>query len=1063
MNAVTGAGGLDALLAGLGFTTPSLALDPESVDRIGLSNTVVAARVSAAEGSLRALTLQTRPGESLRECISSAAFQLSKHSPQFLWLLVALDSTRDSVAIAVWQRQEATRRIGVIIIRVSHILDSDAESLCSLAAAAAVPNDVMRHMRWIDILGRDSITRRFFLALRSAIDGLATSLPPSVPDLHAREIALLTASRLVFLSFLETKGWLDRDFGFLENGFTECMSGSGGYQKNVLESLFFGTLNTRVRDRAPRARTFGSVPFLNGGLFARTALERLHRNARFSDDALGDLFGDVLVRYRFTASEDAPVWSQTAIDPEILGRVFEAVMDSADRKRDGVFYTPQKYVERVTSLSLCAVLRRHGMSADVAERIVEAERPRPEPDPRTLAIASSLRVLDPACGSGAFVVHALERISRIRAIAGDTRAQTDIRRDVLTRSIFGVDSNPTAVWLCELRLWLSVVIDSGEMDPMKVTPLPNLDRNIRIGDSLAGDDFGVTRPGLLTNDPVAALRARYVRSSGKRKASLGRSLDAAELRRAVAVTDAAIVSARHERREILGAARSRDLFNARHSPDATTREQLRCSRATLRALYRRRHLLVTGARPAFAYSVHFADVADAGGFDLVLANPPWVRLHNIPTEERARYRERFEVMRRCAWIEGARGAQASAGFAGQVDVASLFVERALGLLGAGGTLGCLLPSKLWRCLAGGGVRRMLLARTALQAVEDHDDASGGFVAAVYPSIMVTTMDNPQPRSGDNSVSVAVERSTHAKRWESPQSAMPFDSSLESPWVLLPPECRSAFDALSKVGPPLFESVLGRPRLGVKTGCNEAFIVTGDVRSAPADGFAAVNRGARNGTIETRLLRPLLRGETMTPWRFQPANEHIVWTHAADGSVLRQLPVGASGWLMPWRDRLERRADSRSVRWWSLFRVECANCVTPRVVWADFGRVPRAAVLDAFDPTVPLNTCYSIACTTELDALALAAILNSGVAAAWLGAIAEPARGGYKRYLGWTVSRLPMPADWPRARRMLSDIGRNARNGRIPDARSLDLAVVAAYGLDHDSIAPLLRWNAALNA
>jgi hypothetical protein len=108
-------------------------------------------------------------------------------------------------------------------------------------------------------------------------------------------------------------------------------------------------------------------------------------------------------------------------------------------------------------------------------------------------------------------VHALERVASLRATLGDGRDLSTIRRDVLTRSIFGVDVNPTAVWLCELRLWLSVVIESEMDDPLAVTPLPNLDRNVRTGDALSGRAFGspeIVRDGKQLRDFVSDTLAR---------------------------------------------------------------------------------------------------------------------------------------------------------------------------------------------------------------------------------------------------------------------------------------------------------------------------------------------------------------------------------------------------------------------------------------------------------------------------------------------------------------------------------------------------------------------------
>lgn len=146
------------------------------------------------------------------------------------------------------------------------------------------------------------------------------------------------------------------------------------------------------------------------------------------------------------------------------------------------------------------------------------------------------------------------------------------------------------------------------------------------------------------------------------------------------------------------------------------------------------------------------------------------------------------------------------------------------------------------------------------------------------------------------------------------------------------------------------------------------------------------------------------------------------------------------------------------RWWSLFRTESAACSLPRVVWNDIGKHPRAAVLFAGDPSVPLNTCYVVRCPDLRDALTLAATINSPLAAAWLDVIAEPARGGYKRFMGWTMSLLPLPRSWPRACEILSPLARCAMQGAPVSDEAFLGAVLDAYSLRRDEVQSLLDWS-----
>jgi hypothetical protein len=128
------------------------------------------------------------------------------------------------------------------------------------------------------------------------------------------------------------------------------------------------------------------------------------------------------------------------------------------------------------------------------------------------------------------------------------------------------------------------------------------------------------------------------------------------------------------------------------------------------------------------------------------------------------------------------------------------------------------------------------------------------------------------------------------------------------------------------------------------------------------------------------------------------------------------------------------------------------------VWADVGRAPRALVLAPHEESVALNSCYVLACRDARDAHTLAALLNSPLLAAWLALIAEPARGGYRRFLAWTVALLPTPRDWSRARDILAPLAQRAQQGIDPGAGELLDATLRAYGIHRPDIEPLLEWT-----
>jgi len=1020
--------GLTAIARELGFNAPPLPLDTSAQSRLGLPAGIAAARVVRGAGDLRALLLELAPGYGSRETLTAVANALARHTAQLQWIVVAINA--GEVAIICWSTTTRRPRIVSLVCNRDKVFTSDAETLCSLAAVVT-DSHLLTYARWLDILGRESITRKFFRELESTVDLLARSLSGNVPAADRRELALVYLSRLIFLSFLETKGWLDGDFGFLANGYAHCMAAGGRYQKRVLEPLFFGTLNTRARCRAPRAKEFGRIPFLNGGLFARSSLEKRTRRCVFSDEAFGNAYGSVLSRYRFSGREDSADWSEASIDPEILGKAFEALMASGDRKGSGAFYTPQELVEHVTEEALNSAF----------------------PSGLSLDSLLSLRIIDPACGSGAFLVHMLELLASKRIELGETGSVAEVRRRVLASSIFGVDLSPTAVWLCELRLWLSVVVETADTDPMRVVPLPNLDRHIRVGDSLAGGGFRNERAGI-GGAKLQALRARYMRASGPRKHTLALTLDRHERRAALYALSRSVIAMRAQRRELLLHLRARDLFGMRSHPDSADRAWLVELRRQMRAAASRVRVLRSGGALPFSFEAHFADAAAAGGFDVVIGNPPWVRLHRIGASSRESLRREFTVYRDAAWQKGSEISGAGRGFAAQVDMAALFVERSHGLVRDGGTIALLLPAKLWRSLAGGGLRALLRGRSELVLLEDHTDAKSVFNAAVYPSLLVCRRRRIDlPAHEQNSEMRCEVRSANAPtRWKSAADDLPFDSTPGAPWLLMPPDARAAFDRIRRMGTPLASSVFGRPLLGVKTGCNEAFLV--HVESTDKE-VATIRANGRVATIERCLLRRAVRGENLSITDAR-AREHVIWPHDPDGRPLETLPPLARRWFLHYRLQLMARSDMHyRMQWWSAFRVESARNDRARVIWADIGRRPRAIVAPAGERLVPLNTCYAVHCPTLDDARALAALLNGPLVAAWLDVIAEPARGGYRRFLGWTMALLPLPRNWDAARESLAVL----EESREP-ACNADLltASLTAYGLNRADVEPLLAWT-----
>lgn len=348
--------------------------------------------------------------------------------------------------------------------------------------------------------------------------------------------------QIVFLYFLQKKGWLgvpkDKKMGegskrFLQDRFEITHTNKQNYFNDFLRYLFYAALAREHNDEGIKyyfKQLTCKIPFLNGGLFEAdydwedaniTIPNELFRNTeknKSGDKGTGIL--DVFDRYNFTIKEDEPLEKEVAVDPEMLGKVFENMLEITERKSKGAYYTPREivhymcqeslihYLENVLNEDKTAVpkedieqLVRHGHlvlehettvtgkgkeTRDYKYKLPESIRKNAQQLDDALA---SIKICDPAIGSGAFPVGLLQEIVTARLVLNSFLQEKEhtpynLKRHAIQESIYGVDIDASAIDIARLRLWLSMIVDEEDYDTIEA--LPNLDYKIVCGNSLIG-------------------------------------------------------------------------------------------------------------------------------------------------------------------------------------------------------------------------------------------------------------------------------------------------------------------------------------------------------------------------------------------------------------------------------------------------------------------------------------------------------------------------------------------------------------------------------------------------
>ncbi len=393
----------------------------------------------------------------------------------------------------------------------------------------------------LDAFKVEPLFKEFFGDYRRIFERVEELIRPTWPD--QEPLRLFTQrlfNRLMFLAFVARKGWLRlgarNDYlAALWDAYTARRSRGTSFYRDHLVPLFFEGLNRTDRPRDAIDPRFGVVPYLNGGLFERAEDGSDDRaGIVVPDEAINSILSGLFDRYNFTVAESTPLDVEVAVDPEMLGKVFEELVTG--RHEQGSYYTPKPIVSFMCREALVEFLadRCKGESRAAIEEFVHGHRAGGLRNAEgVLEALRKVTVCDPACGSGAYLLGMLHELLDLRTSLFATNqgpeaaTSHDRKLEIIERNLYGVDKDSFAVNIARLRLWLSLAVEyEGDAPPA----LPNLDFKIEQGDALAGRDpeavFSDTER--LTAVTVRELRDRkadYLRSHGNEKEALQRKID----------------------------------------------------------------------------------------------------------------------------------------------------------------------------------------------------------------------------------------------------------------------------------------------------------------------------------------------------------------------------------------------------------------------------------------------------------------------------------------------------------------------------------------------------------
>ena len=587
-------------------------------------------------------------------------------------------------------------------------------------------------------------------------------------DEYKRVFVQTLFNRLMFVYFLSRKGWLrfDGNADYLNALWQDYRSreGDNNFYVSKLKPLFFAGLNNPqsrnlMKDNPVLYGVIGDVPFLNGGLFEETELDR-RGGIAVTDAAIEQVLTGLFDRFNFTVMESTPFDIEVAVDPEMLGKVFEELVTG--RHDSGAYYTPRTVVSFMCREALKGYLE--GQDTDLAPEAIARFVDSQDTDGigvaqarRIAAALAEATVVDPACGSGAYLLGMMQELIELQTAlynaGADAKALYDLKLEIIQRNLYGVDIDSFAVNIAMLRMWLSLAIDYEGATP---EPLPNLDFKVVCGDSLLGPDpsSGAEVQGGL------GYSQEKVQLLGRLKGEFLSESNGAEKDR----LRAEIASVNAEIRDSLGEIANEEVLNWR---------------------------------------VEFAEVFGGGrGFDIAIANPPYVQLQR----DGGRLGNLYEDRGYSTFVRSG-------------DIYQLFYERGCQLLRPSSGLLAYITSNSWlKAEYGKPLRRHFAERhTPILLLELGKDV---FESAIVDSGVLMLRSGGAAQSFR---AVDMDRVKTANIPPSPELWGQVRTDGDAPWSILSLSEHSVLEKMRAGGIPLKDWDVNI-NYGIKTGYNKAFVI-----------------------------------------------------------------------------------------------------------------------------------------------------------------------------------------------------------------------------------------------